>query len=89
MASSTSAPATRSARHYELFAQINNLLDRHYYTGGQLASTPFDNNGNFAARPLGSIQFQGDTAYPIRNSTFLSPGAPVTVFGGLKVSFGR
>ena len=28
--------------HYELFAQINNLLNRHYYTAGQLASTPYD-----------------------------------------------
>ena len=75
--------------HYELFAQINNLLDRRYYTGGQLASTPYDGTGTFTARPFGSVQFQGDTSYPIRNSTFLSPGAPITVFGGLKLSFGR
>lgn len=75
--------------HYELFAQVNNALNRHYYTGGQLASTPYDNNGNFAAQPFPSIQFDGDTEYPVRNTTFLSPGAPVTVFGGLKVSFGK
>jgi outer membrane receptor protein involved in Fe transport len=75
--------------HYELFAQINNLLNRRYYTAGQLASTPYDNNGNFAARPFGSIHFDGDSAYPVRNSTFLAPGAPITVFGGLKVTFGK
>ena len=75
--------------HYELFVQVNNALNRHYYTAGQLASTPYDNNGNFVGRPFASIRFQGATQYPIRNTTFLSPGAPVTVFGGVKVSFGR
>ena len=79
----------RFGSHYELFAQINNLLNRHYYTGGQLASTPYDDSGNFAARPFGSIQFDGDTVYPVRTTTFLAPGAPITVFGGLKVTFGR
>jgi outer membrane receptor protein involved in Fe transport len=75
--------------HYELFAQINNLLDRHYYTAGQLASTPYDDNGNFTPRPFAPIQFDGDTEYPVRNSTFMAPGAPITVFGGLKVIFGK
>ncbi|MGI4758703.1 MAG: TonB-dependent receptor [Janthinobacterium lividum] len=75
--------------HYELFAEVNNLLNRHYYTAGQLASTPYDNSGNFVARPFASIRFEGDTAYPTRNTTFLSPGAPVTVFGGVKISFGK
>lgn len=75
--------------HYELFVQVNNLLNRRYYTAGQLASTPYDNAGNFAARPFPTIRFQGATEYPIRNTTFLSPGAPVTVFGGVKVTFGK
>jgi outer membrane receptor protein involved in Fe transport len=75
--------------HYEFFAQINNLLNRHYYTAGQLASTPYDNNGAFASRPFGSISFNGDTQYPTRSSTFFAPGVPITIFGGLKVSFGR
>ena len=75
--------------HYELFAQINNLLNRRYYTAGQLATTPYDDNGNFTPRPFGSISFDGETEYPVRNSTFLAPGAPITVFGGLKVAFGR
>jgi len=75
--------------HYELFGQINNLLNRHYYTAGQLASTPYDNSGNFTPRPFAPIQFDGETSYPIRNSTFFAPGAPITVFGGLKVTFGK
>ena len=72
--------------HFELFAQINNLLNRHYYTAGQLATTPYDDSGNFIGRPF-TAYVSGD--YPLRNTTYLSPGAPVTVFGGLKVSFGR
>lgn len=79
----------RLGSHYELFAQINNLLNRHYYTAGQLASTPYDSNGNFTPRPFGSINLAGETVYPTRNSTFLAPGAPITVFGGLKVTFGK
>jgi len=72
--------------HYELFAQVNNLLNRRYYTAGQLASSPYDANGNFAARPF-PVLSTGD--YAIRNTTFFSPGAPITAFGGMKVSFGK
>ncbi len=75
--------------HYELFAEVNNALNRHYYTAGQLADTPYDASGNFIARPFASVKFQGDTAYPVRNTTYLAPSAPITVFGGLKVNFGK
>jgi outer membrane receptor protein involved in Fe transport len=71
--------------HYEIFAQINNLLNRRYYTAGQLSTTPYDDNGNFTPRAFAAYA-NGD--YPGRNSTFLAPGAPITVFGGVKVSFG-
>jgi len=77
------------ASHYQLFVQLNNPLDRHYYTGGQLATNPYDNNGNFIAQPFPPIEFEGDTAYPVRNTTFLAPGAPFTVFGGVKFIFGQ
>jgi outer membrane receptor protein involved in Fe transport len=72
--------------HYELFAEINNLLNRRYYTTGQLSDSPYDNNGNFIGRPFAAYA-SGD--YALRNTTYLSPGAPITVFGGLKVSFGQ
>jgi outer membrane receptor protein involved in Fe transport len=75
--------------HYELFGQIDNLLNRHYYTAGQLATTPYDSNGNFTPRPFGPIDFDGNTEFPVRSSTFLAPGAPITVFGGMKFIFGR
>jgi len=72
--------------HYELFAEINNLLNRRYYTTGQLSDSPYDNSGNFIGRPFASYA-SGD--YPLRNTTYLSPGAPITVFGGLKVNLGK
>ncbi len=75
----------RFGPHYELFAEVNNLLNRHYYTTGQLATSPYNDSGAFAAREFTAYK-SGD--YPVRNTTFVSPGAPVTVFGGLKVSFG-
>ena len=75
--------------HYEFFVQVNNLLNRHYHSAGHLASTPYDTGGAFAARPFGSVSFDGGNAFPVRHTTFLAPGAPFTAFGGLKVSFGR
>ena len=72
--------------HFELFAEINNALNRHYYTTGQLSDSPYDNNGNFIGRQYAPYP-SGD--YPLNNTTYLSPGAPITVFGGVKVSFGN
>ncbi|WP_263409777.1 TonB-dependent receptor [Terriglobus tenax] len=72
---------------FELFAQINNLFDTHYATAAQLGGTPFDSNGNFIGRPFASIRYEGETVYPLRHSTFLAPGAPINVFGGLRVTF--
>jgi outer membrane receptor protein involved in Fe transport len=72
--------------HYQIFAEINNVLNRHYYTAGQLSDTPYDNNGNFIAREFARYP-SGD--YPIRNTTYLAPGAPFGIFGGLKVTFGK
>jgi outer membrane receptor protein involved in Fe transport len=75
-------------RRVQLFVQVNNLLDHHYYTGAVLASTPFDNNGNFIARPFPAYTTGPQAGnYPIRSSTFFSPGAPIDVFGGLKFTF--
>ena len=70
-------------RRVQLFAQINNLLDHHYYTAAQLASSPYDNNGAFVGRPFPSVGGE----FPIRTSTFYAPGTPIGVFGGLRFSF--
>jgi outer membrane receptor protein involved in Fe transport len=75
------------SKHIQLFMEINNLLDHHYYTAAQLGPTPFDNNGNFIARPFAPIRGGGDGNYPIRTTTFYAPGTPIDVFGGMKFTF--
>jgi outer membrane receptor protein involved in Fe transport len=69
----------------QLFVQMNNLLDKHYSSGAQLGTTPFDNNNLFVARPFGTPYGTGDGDIPIRTSTFLAPGAPFNISGGLKI----
>ena len=76
----------RFSSHFEFFAQMNNLLNTKYYTTGQLATSPYNDSGAFIAREF--TPYPGGD-YPLRNTTFVSPGAPFTVFGGLKVSLGK
>ncbi len=70
----------------QLLIQANNLLDKHYSTGAQLGTTPFDDNDRFAARPFGTPYGTGDGEIPIRSSSFQAPGAPFNLYGGLKVT---
>ncbi len=70
-------------KRLQLFGQISNLLDRKYSSGAQLGPMGFDNNGNFIARPLPAINGE----FPVRQSTFYAPGAPRTVWGGIRISF--
>jgi outer membrane receptor protein involved in Fe transport len=71
-------------RHFELFAQINNLLNHHYYTAAQLGTTPFDNNHNLVIRPF---PVTPDGNYPVRTSTIFAPGAPIGALGGIRIRF--
>ncbi len=71
------------SKRLQLFGQINNLADRKYSSGAQLGPMGFDNNGNFIARPLPAI----GADFPVRQSTFYAPGAPRTIWGGIRVSF--
>ena len=75
------------ARRVQLFVQIDNLFNHKYYTAAQLGPTPYDNGGNFIARPFAPIRGGGDGNYPIRTTTFYAPGAPIDVFGGMKFTF--
>ncbi len=70
------------SRGLQLFGHINNLFDRHYATAAQLGSTAFSAAGGFVARPFAAVG--GD--YPLVNSTFYAPGAPRTVWVGLRYS---
>jgi outer membrane receptor for ferric coprogen and ferric-rhodotorulic acid len=69
--------------HVQLFVQVNNLLDHHYYTAAQLGSTGFTAQGTFIARPLPAVGGQ----FPVVNATFYAPGAPIGAWAGIRVSF--
>jgi outer membrane receptor protein involved in Fe transport len=67
----------------QLFFQVNNLLDRRYYSGAQLGPTAFTAQGNFIARPFPAI----DGEFPLQGTTFQAPGAPRGAWAGLRVRF--
>ncbi|HUK88958.1 MAG TPA: TonB-dependent receptor, partial [Blastocatellia bacterium] len=70
-------------KQVQLFFQIDNLLNHRYSTAAQLGPSPYDNAGNFIARPFPSVG--GD--FPIRTTTFFAPGAPIGAWGGIRVKF--
>jgi len=78
----TSWEATSRLR---FFAQVNNLFDRHYATASQLNATGLTAEGNFIARPFSA---SGDNASVV-NSTFYAPGAPRTLWAGVRYAFGN
>lgn len=65
-----------------LFAQINNVLDRQYYTASLLSPTGFTSNGNFIARPFANPD-------AVQHATFYAPGAPRAGWIGLRYAFER
>lgn len=70
-------------KRVQLFVQIDNLLNHHYYTAAQLAPTPFDNAGNFVPTPFAP----GPAGTPSRTATFFAPGAPIGAFAGIRFRF--
>jgi outer membrane receptor protein involved in Fe transport len=70
-------------RRFQLFMQINNLLDRKYYTAALLGGTGITPAGTFLARPLPAISGE----FPVIQATFLAPGAPIGAWGGIKIRF--
>jgi outer membrane receptor protein involved in Fe transport len=77
---STWEPAPR----LRFFAQVSNLFDRRYATASQLNATGLTAEGNFVARPFSS---SGDNASVV-SSTFYAPGAPRTIWAGVRYAFG-
>ena len=67
----------------QLFAQLNNLLDRRYYSAAQLGPAAFTQMGTFIARPLPAV----NGAFPVQQSTFFAPGAPRALFVGTRLTF--
>jgi outer membrane receptor protein involved in Fe transport len=70
-------------KQIQIFVQIDNLLNHRYYTAAQLGPSPYDNAGNFIARPFPSVA----GAFPIRTTTFFAPGAPIGAWGGIRFHF--
>ena len=67
----------------QLFAQLNNVFNRKYYTAAQLGPTGFTAAGTFIARPFPAV----DGAFPVQRATFYAPGAPRSAWAGLRVTF--
>jgi outer membrane receptor protein involved in Fe transport len=64
----------------QLIAQVNNILDRRYYSAAQLGPTGFTAAGAFIARPLPAVNGE----FPVVQSTFFAPGAPTTFWFGAR-----
>jgi outer membrane receptor protein involved in Fe transport len=70
-------------KRLQLFVQIDNLLDHHYYTAAQLGPTGFTDQGTFIARPLPAVNGN----FPLVHATFYAPGAPLGAWGGIRLRF--
>ena len=72
----------RLSRRLELYARVSNLFNQRYSTAAQLGSAGFDANGVFRSRPFPAV----DDEYPLVHSTFLAPGAPRGLWGGVRLT---
>ena len=71
-------------KRLQLFIEVNNLLDHHYYTAAQLGPTGFNSQGAFVARPFPA---DSNGNFPVAHATFYAPGAPFGAFGGIRLKF--
>ena len=69
-----------------MFAQIDNLFDRQYYTGSLLGATGFTDAGAFSSRPFAAPVIDGER--PLVHATFYAPGAPRSLWVGVSYTFG-
>jgi outer membrane receptor protein involved in Fe transport len=67
----------------QVFAQVNNVFNRKYYTAAQLSPTGFTGDGAFLARPFPAVGGE----FPLLHSTFFAPGAPRSAWAGLQFNF--
>lgn len=70
-------------RRLQMIGQVDNLFDRKYFTAAQLGPAGFTEAGAFIAQPLPPI----DGEFPVRQTTFLAPGAPLRAWIGARVRF--
>ena len=75
-------------RHLRLSVQVDNVLDRHYYTAAQIENTPFTSSGTLAFQPFPAYSTGPETGdYPLRSATFFAPGAPGRAWVDLTFKF--
>lgn len=75
-------------KHLQLAAQVDNLLDRHYYTTGQLENTPYTSKGTLNLQPFPAYASGPEAGnYPLQSATFFAPGAPRRAWIELKLKF--
>ena len=67
-----------------LFAEIDNVFDRKYYTAGSLNVNPFVAG---AGGTVGANGFNYNSA-GWQNATSYTPGAPIGIFVGVSYGFG-
>ena len=59
-------------RHLRLSVQVDNLLDRHYYTAAQIENTPFTGSGTLRFQPFPAYTTGPEAGnYPLQSATFL------------------
>ncbi|MEY2633733.1 MAG: hypothetical protein RIR00_2387 [Pseudomonadota bacterium] len=75
----------KASPQLSFFTQVNNLFDRKYATAAQLGATGFSSSGGFVARPLPAV----GADFPLRHTTFYAPGAPRSIWVGVRYEFGR
>lgn len=62
--------------HFDVFARCANLLNREYATAGFLTTNTFNPNGTYRSNPADWT-----------NENAVSPGAPLAVWGGFRLTF--
>jgi outer membrane receptor protein involved in Fe transport len=73
----------QARRWMQVFAQVNNLLDRRYYSAAQLGPTGLTDGGTFIARPFPAVGGE----FAAQHTTFFAPGAPRAAWGGMRFTF--
>jgi outer membrane receptor protein involved in Fe transport len=75
--------ATRYAatQRTSVLMNVKNLFNRRYTTSAQLGANAFTADGRFVARPFAAVAGE----YPLVHSTFYAPGAPRSVWLGLRI----
>lgn len=84
------------ASGFTLFGKVNNLLDKEYYTGGQLGFNAYDANGlRIKTAGTSTSDSTCGTGYGCRRNSsdpimeaFAAPGAPISGWVGIRYEFG-